>query len=89
MRDRSCAMVVVGNEILSGKVRDTNAYFAARELRRVGVMLKRIGVVPDETTRLKFELPNGLKLSGSAPQCKELPYAPLVDPNQTADLFHM
>lgn len=47
MRESSCAMVVVGNEILSGKVRDTNAYFAARELRRVGVMLKRIGVVPD------------------------------------------
>jgi len=45
---RSCAMVVVGNEILSGKVQDVNAYFAARELRRVGVTLKRISVVPDE-----------------------------------------
>lgn len=41
-------MVVVGNEILSGKVQDTNAFFAARELRRIGVTLKRIGVVPDE-----------------------------------------
>ncbi|HXD90846.1 MAG TPA: competence/damage-inducible protein A [Candidatus Binataceae bacterium] len=48
MRERSCAMVVVGNEILSGKVQDTNAYFAARELRRIGVTLKRITVVPDE-----------------------------------------
>jgi molybdenum cofactor synthesis domain-containing protein len=48
MRERSCAMVVVGNEILSGKVQDTNAYFAARELRRIGVTLKRISVVPDE-----------------------------------------
>src|SRR5579864_8002450 len=48
MRERSCALVVVGNEILSGKIQDTNTYFAARELRRVGVTLKRIAVVPDE-----------------------------------------
>jgi len=48
MRERTCAMVVVGNEILSGKVQDTNAYFAARELRRIGVALNRITIVPDE-----------------------------------------
>ena len=27
------ALVVIGNEILSGKVQDSNAYFTARELR--------------------------------------------------------
>jgi molybdenum cofactor synthesis domain-containing protein len=48
MRERTCAMVVVGNEILSGKVQDTNAYFAARALRQVGVTLNRITIVPDE-----------------------------------------
>lgn len=47
MQERSCAMVVIGNEILSGKVQDTNAYFAARELRKMGVALNRIAVVPD------------------------------------------
>lgn len=47
MRDRSAALVVIGNEILSGKVQDSNAYFAARELRTAGVELKRIAVVPD------------------------------------------
>ena len=41
-------MVVMGNEILSGKVQDCNAYFTARELRSLGVELKRIAVVPDE-----------------------------------------
>jgi molybdenum cofactor synthesis domain-containing protein len=56
MRERSCAMVVVGNEILSGKVQDTNAYFTARELRRVGVALKRIGVVPDEFKAIADEV---------------------------------
>ena len=47
MAERTCAMVVVGNEILSGKVQDSNAYFAARELRKLGVALERIAVVPD------------------------------------------
>ena len=31
MLDRNAALVVIGNEILSGKVQDSNAYFAARE----------------------------------------------------------
>jgi len=48
MRERSCAMVVVGNEILSGKVQDSNAYFAARELRKIGVALARIATIPDD-----------------------------------------
>lgn len=48
MHERTCALIVVGNEILSGKIQDSNTYFAARELRQVGVALKRIAVVPDE-----------------------------------------
>jgi len=56
MRERSCGMVVVGNEILSGKVHDTNSYFAARELRKIGVALKRIAVVPDELQAIADEV---------------------------------
>jgi molybdenum cofactor synthesis domain-containing protein len=48
MRERTCALVVVGNEVLSGKTQDSNAYFAARQLRAVGVALQRITVIPDE-----------------------------------------
>ena len=48
MQERTCALVVVGNEVLSGKTQDPNAYFAARQLRRIGVALNRIAVVPDE-----------------------------------------
>lgn len=48
MRDRTAAIIVVGNEILSGKVADTNAAFLAQELRAVGVSLRRILVIPDE-----------------------------------------
>jgi molybdenum cofactor synthesis domain-containing protein len=56
MRERSCALVVVGNEILSGKIQDTNAYFAARELREAGVSLERIAVVPDELDAIAAEV---------------------------------
>ena len=48
MRDKTAAIIVIGNEILSGKVTDTNAAFLAKELRAIGVSLRRILVVPDE-----------------------------------------
>jgi molybdenum cofactor synthesis domain-containing protein len=48
VRDKTAALIVIGNEILSGKVADTNSTFLARELRSVGVTLRRIVVVPDE-----------------------------------------
>ncbi len=48
MRDKTAAIIVIGNEILSGKVVDTNAAFLAQELRRLGVTLRRILVIPDE-----------------------------------------
>jgi molybdenum cofactor synthesis domain-containing protein len=56
MRERSCALVVVGNEILSGKVQDSNAYFAARELRKIGVALARIATIPDELALIAAEV---------------------------------
>ena len=46
--DRTAGIVVIGNEILSGKVTDTNSPFLARELRKVGVDLRRISVIPDD-----------------------------------------
>jgi FAD synthetase len=48
MRDKTAAIIVIGNEILSGKVADTNAAFLATELRALGVTLQRILVIPDE-----------------------------------------
>ena len=45
---RTAGVIVIGNEILSGKVVDANSPFLARELRTLGVSLRRIEVVPDE-----------------------------------------
>ena len=47
MPTRTAAIVLIGDEILSGKVEDENARFLVGELRRLGVALRRIVVVPD------------------------------------------
>ncbi|NDD26818.1 MAG: competence/damage-inducible protein A [Proteobacteria bacterium] len=44
----TAAILVIGNEILSGKVTDLNSPFLCKELRALGVSLRRIEVVPDE-----------------------------------------
>ena len=46
--DRTAGIIVIGNEILSGKVVDTNSPFLARELRSLGVTLLRIVTIPDD-----------------------------------------
>jgi molybdenum cofactor synthesis domain-containing protein len=44
----SAGIVLIGNEILSGKVVDANAAYLCRELRQLGVDVRRITVIPDE-----------------------------------------
>jgi FAD synthetase len=43
----TASLLVIGNEILSGKVKDTNSPFLAEELRKLGVDLQRILTIPD------------------------------------------
>jgi molybdenum cofactor synthesis domain-containing protein len=56
MGDQSAGVVVIGNEILSGKVVDTNSPYLATELRALGVTLRRIAVVPDELPLIAAEV---------------------------------
>jgi molybdenum cofactor synthesis domain-containing protein len=42
------AILLIGNELLSGKVEDENARYLLRELRALGVGVGRIEVVPDD-----------------------------------------
>jgi molybdenum cofactor synthesis domain-containing protein len=44
----TAAVLVVGNEILSGKVEEANVAVLARELRMLGILLRRVVVVMDE-----------------------------------------
>ncbi len=48
MDESTAAVIVIGNEILSGKVTDQNAAFLSSELRLLGVDLRRILVIPDD-----------------------------------------
>jgi len=48
MRIPTAAILVIGDEILSGKTADQNAQFLIGELRALGVALKRILVIPDD-----------------------------------------
>jgi molybdenum cofactor synthesis domain-containing protein len=45
---KTAGIIVIGNEILSGKVVDTNSPYLCQELRTLGVDVRRIVVVPDE-----------------------------------------
>jgi molybdenum cofactor synthesis domain-containing protein len=45
---RSAAALIIGNEILSGKVAEENIFVMARELFALGVELRRVIVCPDE-----------------------------------------
>ncbi len=53
---RTAAALVIGNEILSGKVQDANTATLARELRALGVELRRVVVVPDEIPLIAAEV---------------------------------
>jgi molybdenum cofactor synthesis domain-containing protein len=44
----TAAAIVVGNEILSGKVSEANVYELARVLRSSGVLLSRVVIIPDD-----------------------------------------
>lgn len=48
MQQKTAAIVVIGNEILTGKSQDRNASFLIGELHQLGVALKRIAIIPDE-----------------------------------------
>ncbi|MBS1106121.1 MAG: Molybdopterin binding motif, CinA [Deltaproteobacteria bacterium] len=52
----SAAIVVIGNEILSGKVVDTNSPYLCRELRGLGVDVRRVVVIPDEIDTIAREV---------------------------------
>jgi len=51
----TAGVLVIGNEILSGKVLDTNSPYLARELRALGVDLERILVIPDDVELIARE----------------------------------
>ena len=53
---KTAGIIVIGNEILSGKTRDENSPYLARELRDLGVDVRKISVIPDELHLISGEV---------------------------------
>ncbi|MBX3184058.1 MAG: competence/damage-inducible protein A [Polyangiaceae bacterium] len=53
---REAAALVIGDELLSGKIRDENIYELARLLRSLGVVLRRVVMVGDDLETISDEL---------------------------------
>jgi FAD synthetase len=53
---KTAGVVIIGNEILSGKVQDVNAAYLLRELRILGVDVKKVSVIPDEIEIIAIEV---------------------------------
>jgi len=52
----SAGILIIGNEILSGKVADANSPYFCRELRPLGVDVERILTIPDEIATIAREV---------------------------------
>ena len=52
----TAGIVIIGNEILSGKVEDTNSPYFCRELRTLGVDVERILTISDEVQVIASEV---------------------------------
>lgn len=52
MSNPTAAMLVIGDEILSGRTRDSNMYYLAGQLNEIGVNLKEVRVVADENNMI-------------------------------------
>ncbi len=52
----NAALLIIGDEILSGNVTDVNAPYLARELWTLGVSVQRIVVVPDDAEEIAREI---------------------------------
>ena len=53
---KTAGIVVIGNEILSGRTRDENAIYFLKELRALGVEVRRVLVIPDEIQVIRDEI---------------------------------
>jgi molybdenum cofactor synthesis domain-containing protein len=55
---KTAGIIIIGDEILTGKVQDYNAFFMAKELWAHGIQLRRISVIPDLVEDIAEEVGN-------------------------------
>lgn len=52
----TAGIILIGNEILSGKVVDANAAYLCRQFRELGVEVRKVSVIPDEVDLIAEEV---------------------------------
>jgi len=52
----TAGIIIIGNEILSGKVADVNSAFLCEELYKLGVEVMRISTIPDDIEQIAEEV---------------------------------
>ncbi len=52
MPGKNAAIIIIGNEILSGKTTDVNTSFLTRELRELGITVQRVVVITDDVNEI-------------------------------------
>ncbi len=53
---KTAGILIIGSEVLSGKVTDENSPFLVRELRALGVDVQRILTIPDDVQVITEEV---------------------------------
>ena len=53
---KTAGIVIIGNEVLSGKTRDTNSHFFCTELRQLGVEVQKISTIQDDIETIGKEV---------------------------------
>jgi molybdenum cofactor synthesis domain-containing protein len=53
---KTAAIIIIGNEILSGRIQDTNSSYLSTELRGLGVDVRRVSVIPDDVEVIASEV---------------------------------
>jgi FAD synthetase len=53
---KTAGIVIIGNEVLSGKTQDINSHFFCTELRQLGVDVQKISTIPDEIELIGTEV---------------------------------
>lgn len=56
MEPRTAAIIIIGDEILKGHVRDTNSYFLCKRLHLLGVKVRKVSVVTDSVDDIADEV---------------------------------
>lgn len=59
---KTAGIVIIGNEVLSGKTQDTNSHFLCKELRALGVDVRRTSVIPDDVELIGQEVASFSKM---------------------------